>query len=125
MKNLTMTVLALIFGLAAGAGLTQLDELTEQPTPVVVLAAPAQTMDDAVVQQPASATYDSPFDSLDGTEAFTPAQLTELNYAADRVCEGLTANVPLMVLADTVSAEQGLTDEQAHDFVAEVALERC
>lgn len=55
----------------------------------------------------------------------TVAQADALTLAADRVCEGLTAEVPVMVLADTLVTQQGLSDEEARDFVHAAAAGHC
>jgi hypothetical protein len=60
----------------------------------------------------------------EGTD-FTPGMLTEVRAAADRVCEGVTAGVPVMVMADTLAVEQGLTDPEARHFVNQAALGYC
>lgn len=65
------------------------------------------------------------FDSLRGTEALSVGQLGAIEVAADQICEGLTAEVPVMVMADQLVRDQGMTDQQARAFVNEVATERC
>lgn len=52
-----------------------------------------------------------------GDTAYTTTQSIEAHLAADRVCEAMIAGVPLMEIADATAAQQGLTDEEAHDFV--------
>lgn len=54
----------------------------------------------------------------------TPAQATEVLYAADRVCEGIVAGVPEGFLVRTAAEEGGLTLTDAHAFV-EAAITRC
>jgi hypothetical protein len=55
----------------------------------------------------------------------TEAQATEVLLAADRVCEGMQAGVPLMDMAIEVQASQGLTGVEAHDFVKRAAQAHC
>lgn len=47
-----------------------------------------------------------------------PEQALELVYAAHRVCEAITAEVPVIVMADTLVVDHGLTDTEARDFIA-------
>lgn len=51
------------------------------------------------------------------TGSYTTLQSIEAHLAADRVCEGMVDGVPLMEIADVVAEQQGLTDNEAHDFV--------
>ena len=46
-----------------------------------------------------------------------PERSLELVYAAHRVCEGFTAEVPVMVLADSLVAAYGFTDDEARAFL--------
>jgi molecular chaperone DnaK (HSP70) len=57
-------------------------------------------------------------------EALTPAQTTAALQAADRVCEGLTAEVPEGFMIRAVADESGLPLSDAHAFV-EAAMTRC
>lgn len=54
----------------------------------------------------------------------SPRQAAQALLAADRVCEGVTANVPEGFLIRTAATEGGLTPADAHRFV-EAALIRC
>jgi hypothetical protein len=55
----------------------------------------------------------------------SPERVVELLLAADRVCEGFTAEVPVVDLADTVAEELSLTDEEARAFVNTAGTVRC
>lgn len=48
---------------------------------------------------------------------FTQAQGLQVREAADRVCEGFTAQVPVTTMETTIAQEQGITPGQAHAFV--------
>jgi hypothetical protein len=56
---------------------------------------------------------------------WTQAQVTEVQAAADRVCEGLTAQVPVPDMVLTLTAQEGLTPGQAAAFVRAVSQTRC
>jgi hypothetical protein len=51
--------------------------------------------------------------------------VTEVQAAADRVCEGLTAQVPVPDMVLTLTAQEGLTPGQAAAFVRAVSQTRC
>lgn len=55
----------------------------------------------------------------------TDTQVLSMLEVADLICEGMTAGVPLMNMADSLVWNQGLTDEEAHDFVRTVAQTHC
>jgi hypothetical protein len=57
-------------------------------------------------------------------EALTPAQTTAALQSADRVCEGLTAEVPEGFMVRAVAEDSGLSLSDAHVFV-EAAMTRC
>jgi hypothetical protein len=59
-----------------------------------------------------------------GTD-LTLDQAREVVLAADRVCDGMTAGVPLMDMADTLTVDLGLTDTEAHAFVRSAAQVNC
>lgn len=59
-----------------------------------------------------------------GGDRLTPAQLTEVFLAADRVCEGFAVKVPVVEMEDTLMAQQGLTRPQAQAFMDAAAF-RC
>ena len=46
-----------------------------------------------------------------------PEHSLELVYAGHRVCEGFTAGVPMVDLADSLVAAHGFTDEEARAFI--------
>lgn len=58
------------------------------------------------------------------TETLTPGQADEALLAADRVCDGLTSQVPEGWMIRAVAEEQGMTLTDAHAFV-EAAITRC
>lgn len=60
-----------------------------------------------------------------GDADYTPEQVTEIIYAADRVCEGQTALVPVPVMVDSLVAEQGLDAVTAQAFVDMALATRC
>lgn len=59
-----------------------------------------------------------------GTD-YTQTQVDEVLATADRVCEGLTSQVPVTVIEQTTAAQSGMDLPTAHDFVALVAAIRC
>jgi hypothetical protein len=125
-KNLLLALTALVIGAFLGAGLTQLDQLVEQPTPVsVTLEAPATEGINRIDAIPADQPAEQAFESLAGTETFTAEQLAQIELAADRVCEGLTAGVPMVEIQAQLTASEGMDDAQARAFANEVAVSRC
>lgn len=97
--------------------------------------APAEAVQPAQPSAPAAAPL-TPEPAADLTDGFLPALLgdgtdvdpataAELTYAADRVCEGITAGVPEGFMIRTVSEEQGVTLEDAHTFVETAARVHC
>lgn len=56
---------------------------------------------------------------------YTAQQAQTFTLAADRVCEALTAQVPLMDVADHLVAELDLTDTEARDFATTAARTHC
>lgn len=93
--------------------------------PAAAVQAPAVSAAAAVqVQEPAPAA--DPFlAALAPSSDFTPEQAAALSSAADRVCEGFTADVPVVVMEETLGAELHLTPAEAHSFVAAAAEARC
>jgi hypothetical protein len=64
--------------------------------------------------------------SLVGAGVDLPADhAAELLLAADRVCEGITAEVPVVDMADALVRDLGLTDEEARHFVNTAAMVHC
>jgi hypothetical protein len=57
-------------------------------------------------------------------EILTPAQTIAALQSADRVCEGLTAEVPEGFMVRAVAEDSGLSLSDAHVFV-EAAMTRC
>jgi hypothetical protein len=93
----------------------------QAPAPVVVQAPAVQAA--PVVEEPAL--DEDPFLGALLGDAGLPANALDLSYAADRVCEGMTAGVPLLDMADAVAGEFSVDDEQAHEFVRLAATIRC
>jgi hypothetical protein len=87
-------------------------------------AAPAPAVQVQTLTAPAPAA-DAFLMALVGPGTEVPANAEELLLAADRVCEGVTAEVPVMVTADTLAAELGLTDEEARHLVNTAAVTHC
>lgn len=120
------TALALITvaGFAVIAALLLPDPGTRATTPVAVSEAAheAHTGGTAV-----SATLDAAaFVAALAPGADLPAdRVAELSLAADRTCEGLTAQVPVTVIEQTLTATEQLTVEEAHRFVEVAATVRC
>jgi hypothetical protein len=52
-----------------------------------------------------------------GAGELSPVQVARMNAAAQRVCEGWTAEVPLIDMDAALVRDEGLTPVQAHDFV--------
>src|SRR4051812_3263380 len=86
----------------------------DAPAPAAVAAAPSGVGTDFGLMQIA----------LPGGD-WTQAQVTEVQAAADRVCEGLTAQVPVPDMVLTLTAQEGLTPGQAAAFVRAVSQTRC
>lgn len=121
-----LTAAALFLTLLALAGIGVLQSLAQpQPQDVAVVAVAAAEPEmahriDAI-----------PDFSLSEVAAFAPSvdltadQAAQMLQVADLICEGMTAGVPLMNMADSLVWNQGLTDEEAHDFVRTVAQTHC
>lgn len=58
---------------------------------------------------------------VEGTEPLTGDQYAAAQAAADRICEGMTAGVPLYLMDTAIAEEGGLSLEQAHQFVTTAA----
>jgi hypothetical protein len=74
-----------------------------------------------------TATTGSPFLTAlvgPGTD-LTEGQAAELIAAADRVCEGFTAGVPVAVMSTTLMTELSLTGEEARHLVNTAAVLHC
>jgi hypothetical protein len=95
------------------------------PAQVQAPAAPVGLHRIDAVPAPAAQPLKTGFAALEGTDALSGAEQSQVEAAADRVCEGVTGQVPVMGMADTLVEEQGMTDEQARAFVNEVAVQRC
>lgn len=89
------------------------------PNPASAVSAPAPV--------PATATgeLDGFLAALAPSTDLSPEQAADLLAAADLVCEGVTAEVPVMVMADTLAADLGLTDEEARHLVNTAATVYC
>jgi hypothetical protein len=112
-----VTALAFAAVLALGALLAAvlMPNPTAQAAPAVEVAEVAP-----VVAEPAA-----PFLVALLGDSGTPENAGELLLAADRVCEGLTAGVPVVVMADGIAAEFGVDDEQARHFVNTAGVVHC
>jgi len=113
---LVALAIALAIGAVLGVAASPSGADAVQPAPAVVEPAP-------VVEAPALA--DDPFLGALLGDAGLPENAEELSLAADRVCEGFTAEVPLVVMADTIAVEFGVDDEQAREFVNLAGTIRC
>lgn len=102
---------------------------------IAVLMVPSPGASQAVAAAPAEITFHRidaiPTIQLNEVAALVPDadlstdQLEQVSLVADQICEGITAGVPLMNMADSLVWNQGLTDTEAHDFVREVAQTHC
>jgi hypothetical protein len=106
------------------------------PVPTTHAAAPAAVefsrIDAIPAAQPAADA-----DALTGADAaflaelfgpatgYTPAQGAELVHAAHRVCEGVAAGVPVVDMATVLTADHGMTDDEARAFIALAADAYC
>lgn len=109
----------LLTGVLAGA-------FAQLPAALPVAAADAPP---AAIAEPAPAPADVLASSVTGVDAefvaavvgpdtdLAPGQALELVYAGHRVCEGFTAGVPMVDLADALVAELAVTDEDARAFI--------
>jgi len=116
---------ALLLGTLALLGLTQLLPADTAPTAAAPAVAVVEQMH--AVETPSGLGTDFGLVTValgEGTD-FTQAQVDEILLAADRVCEGITAGVPVVVMADTLVQTQGIGDEAARDFVNLAATTRC
>jgi len=55
----------------------------------------------------------------------TPEQVALVEQTADLICEGFTAGVPVVNMADSLVWNFGLTDTEARDFVNQVGNTHC
>lgn len=62
---------------------------------------------------------------LGGGETYTTTQAMQVHLAADRVCEGMTAGVPLVVIEPELVQEFGLDGATAHQFVITAHALQC
>jgi hypothetical protein len=60
-----------------------------------------------------------------GQTDYTTVQADRIHQAADRVCEGFTAQVPLVVMEPELVQEFDMTGEQAHEFVQVAHAQQC
>lgn len=113
---LLFTAVAAAFGLLAAVLMPAGPAQAVQERPAAAAAAEAQ----------APAAAPDPFlVALMGPGTGIPANAEELLAAADRVCGGIAAEVPVMVMADALTVELSLTDEEARHFVNTAATVRC
>jgi hypothetical protein len=104
--------------LTAGLGIAVLAPSTGEPTPAVA----QESVESLVAHDNLLLARAGQF--VPATE-LTLDQAREVIAAADRVCEGMTAGVPLMDMADALTVDLGLTDTEAHDFVKAAAQLNC
>lgn len=107
---------AVLAGFVVLAGL-----LMPAPAAEAAQAPPAAAVQ---VQTPVTA-EDAFLAALLGPGTGIPANADALLIAADLVCEGITAEVPVMVMADGTAADLSLTDEEARHFVNTAAVTWC
>ncbi len=111
-----LSLVALAIALALGAVLG----VAASPSTADAVQAPAS----AVVVE--SALDDDPFlVALLGEATGLPANADELSLAADRVCEGFAAGVPLVSMTDRIAVEFGVDDEESRRFVNLAGVTRC
>lgn len=86
----------------------------------------------AVVAQAAPVVHDVASDEQQRMAAlvgegvgYTAQQAEALTTAADLVCEGITAEVPMVDMSTFLVADYGLTDDEARTFVANAATTHC
>jgi hypothetical protein len=60
-----------------------------------------------------------------GGAGYTYEQVREIRAAADRVCEGIRAEVPMVDMTAALSTAYGLDDATARNFVTVVARAHC
>lgn len=122
--------------LLSQGGQQQPAELTTQAQAAVQLAEinamqaehPSLVAASEVTEQPATSALGTDFGIVHlalGDADFAPEQVAEILLAADRVCEGLTAEVPAQVMVDTLVAQQGLDAATAQAFVDMATDTRC
>jgi hypothetical protein len=113
---------ALICAIGALAAVALTVQLSRASAPEV----PADTMHriDAIPAADAAPADDLLLAVL-GQADYTPEQAAEIHLAADRVCEGFTAQVPLVVMEPELVQEFDMTGEQAHEFVQVAHAQQC
>lgn len=86
----------------------------------------------AVAEAPAVVAVETPAPAVDPLLAalapstdLAPEQAARLLDAADRVCEGLTAGVPVAIMSTDLMHDLSLTGEEARDLVNTAALIHC
>lgn len=79
----------------------------------------------AATEAPAAVEVDPFLVALAPGTHFAPEHADALLAAADRVCEGVTAEVPVVDMANALAESLGLTDEEARDFVNTAATVHC
>lgn len=112
---------ALLFIAALLAGIAVLDRAATPATaqqPAAVVEPAAQVITPGPIVEPVLV-------ALAPDSDLAPAHAEQLTLVADRVCEGWTAEVPLMVMRDTVAAELGVDDAEARAFVDTALTVHC
>jgi len=125
---LVALAIALAIGalLGATAGPTVDADAVQAATPAPTAVQPAEPAAPAL---PALPGYDAadPFlvELLGAGSDVTPERAVELLLAADRVCEAMTAGVPLIEVEPVLAEELSLSDEEAHEFARLAGWVRC
>lgn len=116
-KLIAKIAAAVLLGAAALAVGGWIGNLIDPPldvTPQMGNAAP-QMAQDGPAALPGSA----------DTDQLSSDQQSAAEGAADRVCEGFTAQVPLTTMEQGIAQEGGMSLAQAHDWVAQVLATHC
>jgi hypothetical protein len=136
-KTLTIALASLILGLAAVLGILRAaeemtapiaDRAAELSRQAAALEAPDST---AELTSGRGGIFELPVPAVPataqptGAEPLTAGQIEQVRLATDRVCEGMTAGVPLVELEPALAAEFGLDGVLAHEFVKDVAWTVC
>jgi hypothetical protein len=134
--SLALLVLAVVLaigallGVAASPVTADAEQLaahapTAAPAPAAVPAAPSTTAP-ALPTLPGYDASDPFLVALLGDSAdLTDERAVELLLAADRVCEAMTAGVPLVEVEPVLAEELDLSGDEAHEFVRVAGWTRC
>lgn len=89
------------------------------------LTPPANAATFVAAEPAARSTVDPLLTALAPGSDLAPDTAAALLAAADRVCEGVTAEVPVVDMANALTVELSLTDEEARTFVNTAATVHC